>query len=110
MYVESVGVTVLGLLALTALRRFEDKDDLERRHLSVVPAGDSDGFSSVVRVLAGVGIKATEARLEKRYRGSESVAIAAFDIVYPKGLDATRLFESIQQLNGVRRVVVQHRH
>jgi putative Mg2+ transporter-C (MgtC) family protein len=33
MYVESVAATVIGVLALTLLRRFEDKDDRVRRRL-----------------------------------------------------------------------------
>jgi putative Mg2+ transporter-C (MgtC) family protein len=33
MYVESVAATIIGVLALTLLRRFEDKDDRVRRRL-----------------------------------------------------------------------------
>jgi putative Mg2+ transporter-C (MgtC) family protein len=33
MYVESVAATIMGVLALTLLRRFEDKDDRVRRRL-----------------------------------------------------------------------------
>jgi putative Mg2+ transporter-C (MgtC) family protein len=33
MYIESVAATIIGVLALTLLRRFEDKDDRVRRRL-----------------------------------------------------------------------------
>src|SRR5580693_4745533 len=36
MYVEAVSVTAIGLVALTALRRFEDKDDRVRRRILLV--------------------------------------------------------------------------
>ena len=36
MYIESVGVTVIGIAALTYLRRFEDKDDRVARRLVLV--------------------------------------------------------------------------
>ena len=35
MYIESVAATVVGIAALTILRRFEDKDDRVRRRLSL---------------------------------------------------------------------------
>jgi putative Mg2+ transporter-C (MgtC) family protein len=35
MYIESIAATVLGIAALTFLRRFEDKDDRVRRRLSL---------------------------------------------------------------------------
>ena len=35
MYIESVAATVIGIAALTFLRRFEDKDDRVRRRLSL---------------------------------------------------------------------------
>lgn len=109
MYVESLGVTLLGLLTLTALRRFEDKDDLERRHLAVVLGGDANGFADVVSALTQVGIRATDSRLEKRFRGRERTAIASFDLVYPKHIDAATVMSSLEGVPGVRRVVIQRR-
>src|SRR5579863_1636582 len=54
MYVESGVVTLLGLLALTVLRRFEDKNDhLTRRRVTVVMGEGADDVTAVVDALKG---------------------------------------------------------
>lgn len=110
MYVESLGVTILGLLALTALRRFEDKDDFERRQLSVVFIDPGTGVSEVQGALAAIGVRAVAASVDKRLRGSHQVVTAAFDLVYPKAVEAYEVVQSIENVAGVRRVTMQKRH
>jgi putative Mg2+ transporter-C (MgtC) family protein len=39
MYVESIAATIIGIIALSIMRRFEDKDDRVRRRLSLVVEG-----------------------------------------------------------------------
>jgi putative Mg2+ transporter-C (MgtC) family protein len=49
MYVESVAATVIGIAALTFLRRFEDKDNRVRRRLAITV---SDGSTTAEDLLA----------------------------------------------------------
>lgn len=61
MYVESVSATVVGITALTFLRRFEDKDDRVRRRLAVTI---SDGSTTAEALIAKLRARDVIATLE----------------------------------------------
>ncbi len=56
MYVESVAATVIGVAALTILRRFEDKDDRVRRRLTLTLTDAALGTDELVAKLAALGV------------------------------------------------------
>jgi putative Mg2+ transporter-C (MgtC) family protein len=59
MYVESVASTVVGVAALTILRRFEDKDDRVRRRLLLTLGETAIGTEQLVHKLAGLDLLPT---------------------------------------------------
>lgn len=61
MYVESVAATAIGIVTLTVLRRFEDKDDRIRRRLSLTL---EDGALSVDALLEKLELADVRATLE----------------------------------------------
>lgn len=56
MYIESVAVTLVGVIALTILRRFEDKDDRVRRRLSLTLAETAISIEALVAKLASLDL------------------------------------------------------
>ena len=68
MYYESIAATVLGVVALTLLRRFEDKDDRIRRRLVLTLTEAALPTDSLVEKLAALDLVADDRRLEPRQR------------------------------------------
>ena len=67
MFVESAAVTLMGIVALTVLRRFEDKDDhLLLRRVSVVLGEHAQDITAVVESLKKLGAKVSDVEYEKR--------------------------------------------
>ena len=56
MYVESVAATIIGVAALTILRRFEDKDDRVRRRLLLTLSEAAIATDALVTKLDGLGL------------------------------------------------------
>ncbi len=55
MFLISIAVTVMGLVALTVLRRFEDKDDHVVHGVMKVTCDDSESLDRVREAVRGVG-------------------------------------------------------
>ncbi|HEY4058088.1 MAG TPA: MgtC/SapB family protein [Kofleriaceae bacterium] len=53
MYIESVAATIIGVAALTILRRFEDKDDRVRRRLRLTLSDEAKSTDDIVKTLSG---------------------------------------------------------
>ncbi|HTR49583.1 MAG TPA: MgtC/SapB family protein [Kofleriaceae bacterium] len=70
MYVESVVATLLGIVTLTILRRFEDKDDRVRRRLALTLADSAIGADALIAKLAQHDIPATLEGWSKDTTGS----------------------------------------
>jgi len=56
MYVESVAATIIGVTALTLLRRFEDKDDRTRRRLVLTLTDTAHAIDVLVAKLAALDL------------------------------------------------------
>lgn len=56
MYVESVASTIIGVAALTILRRFEDKDDRVPRRLRLTLTGAAISTEALIAKLAELGL------------------------------------------------------
>lgn len=109
MYAVSSAVTAMGIVALTVLRRFEDKDDhLVRRRVKVV-LGEADvDIGQVVVALTALGAKASEVEYERRLDDDKKRVVATFDVQSPDTVSVAKLVGSIESVPGVRRVRVMH--
>jgi putative Mg2+ transporter-C (MgtC) family protein len=107
MYVEGVVVTAMGVVALTVLRRFEDKDDqLIRRRISVVLGEDPQSVTRIVETMTALGARVAEVEYEKRLDDKKRIA-ATFDVRLPATVSVGVLVERLEQAAEVRRVHVQ---
>jgi len=109
MFVESAAVTLMGIVALTVLRRFEDKDDhLMRRRVSVVLGEDGQDIAAVVESLKKLGAKVSDVEYEKRMDDDKKRIVATLDVQFVDTIGVPQLIEAIETVRGVRRIVVQH--
>ncbi len=108
MYIEGGASTVLGLGALTVLRRFEDKDDHQlRRRVSVVLGEDAKDFTAVSEALQGLGVAVADIEYEKRLDDDKKRIVVTFNVQGPDKVTVPQMMEVIEAVRGVRRVVVQ---
>jgi putative Mg2+ transporter-C (MgtC) family protein len=109
MFVESVAVTLMGLLALTFLRRFEDKDDhLLNRRLTIVLGESAKDIAAVVTALTGLGARASEVEYERRLEDGKRRIVATLDVQFADTIAIPQLIEAVETAPDVRRVLVQH--
>ncbi len=104
MYVESAVVTLFGIVALTVLRRFEDKNVVRRRVAVVLSEGDSldELMASVRKLGAEVSSVEYEHRLDEKKRIEVTLDV---DLDVRVGL--AELVGVIEAVPGVRRVNVR---
>jgi putative Mg2+ transporter-C (MgtC) family protein len=106
MFAESAAVTLLGIIALTALRRFEDKN-LLRRQLSIVLSEGAAELSAVLAALSAIGVVAQDVKYDKRMDDEKKRVVATFDVEFADTLAIPRLIEAVETVHGVRRIIVQ---
>jgi putative Mg2+ transporter-C (MgtC) family protein len=106
MYVEAVSVTAIGLVALTALRRFEDKDDRVRRRILLVLDDGAPPVSAIVDALIALGAIAAELEYDRRLADKKRVTVT-LDVRLPLKLGLPRLIDCLESQPGVRRIHVQ---
>jgi putative Mg2+ transporter-C (MgtC) family protein len=106
MFVESAGVTALGIVALTMLRRFEDKNML-RRQLSIELSQDGDDLSAVVGALKSIGVVASHLKYDKRLDDEKKRVVATFDVEFADNVAIQRLIDAVESVRGVRRIIVR---
>src|SRR5580692_3722296 len=81
MFVESAVVTVMGITALTVLRRFEDKEDhMQIRRVTVVLGEGSDDIRPIVAALASVGAIVSAVDYQKRLDDEKKRLAVTFDV------------------------------
>jgi putative Mg2+ transporter-C (MgtC) family protein len=108
MFVESAVVTGLGIVALTVLRRFEDKDDrLVRRRVSVVLGEDAADLTALVESLRKLGAKVSDVEYEKRLDDEKKHVVATLDVQVVDTVGALQIVQAVEAVPGVRRVAVQ---
>ncbi|HKZ03952.1 MAG TPA: MgtC/SapB family protein [Methylomirabilota bacterium] len=105
MYPEGVLATAIGLVALWALRRLEDKDEGgERRKVSLVFDERGSAAGEVARALGAAGIRASPVEYEHR-RDERRVMVALHVGIAPA--DEPRLVEILEAQPGLRSVRVE---
>jgi putative Mg2+ transporter-C (MgtC) family protein len=105
MYAESVAGTVVGVVVLTLLRRFEDKDDLTvRRRLSLTLGHNAPSISSIVDRLSALGARVTEEDYEKHLE--EGMHHITLELRLPSTVTSERVLEALEIEPGVRRIKI----
>jgi putative Mg2+ transporter-C (MgtC) family protein len=109
MFVESGVVTLMGLLALTVLRRFEDKDDHVQRRRVIVTLGEhARDVTAIVEGLRKVGAKVSVIEYEKRLEDDKRRIVAIFDVQFADSIAIYQLIEAVETAPEVQRVIVRH--
>jgi putative Mg2+ transporter-C (MgtC) family protein len=106
MLVESAAVTVLGIIALTSLRRFEDKN-LLRRQLSIVMNEGAADLSAVITALTAIGVIAQDVKYDKRLDDDKKRLVATFDVEFSDTLALPSIIAAVESVHGVRRIIMQ---
>jgi putative Mg2+ transporter-C (MgtC) family protein len=106
MFLESAAVTLLGIIALTALRRFEDKN-LLRRQLTIVLSEGAADLSAVVAALNAIGVVAQDVKYDKRLDDEKQRVVATLDLEFADTVAIPKLIEAAETVHGVRRIIVE---
>jgi putative Mg2+ transporter-C (MgtC) family protein len=106
MYVEAVIVTGFGIIALTVLRRFEDKNDhLVSRHVSLV-LGGIEVIEGVMTKLKQLDVVVEDFDYDHRLEDDKKRVEVTFDMSVPVTLGVPKVIVAIETVPGVRRVQV----
>jgi putative Mg2+ transporter-C (MgtC) family protein len=108
MYPESVAVTVLGLIALTVLRVFEDKKVLRRRIVLLLdsPSGTSSTLlAAIATEVERLRAKALE--LDYHLDVAHKQTTVSFDLLFPDSLGLGNLVAVFEAIEGVRDVHIR---
>jgi putative Mg2+ transporter-C (MgtC) family protein len=105
MYVVAVFVTIVGVVALTMMRRFEDKDDrISRRRIFLVLGGEGS-VSEISTKLTNIG--ATVSAVEYDRHVADKTLAVTLDVRFPHTVRIDRLIEEIESQPDVRRVKLE---
>lgn len=101
MYATAVYVTVLGLIALTLLRRFEDKDDSSTlRRVDVVLRG----VASLDEVVSQLGTVEAQMQIVQCERNvPENTLAATLEVRLPRKVTQQSLFDALMKCSGLER-------
>jgi len=106
MYVESLFATVMGLVTLTLLRRFEDRGvRVSRRRLSVTIDSSRSSMAAIADRLVKLGAEVREDEYERMAGGKE--ARATFELRLPPSLDPQTLVDALERDEAVRTLKLQ---
>ncbi len=106
MYVEGAVVTAFGLLALTVLRRFEDKN-VQRRRVSVALGGAAD-VAPVLEAVHKLGARTAAVDYEGSVEGDQKKSTVTFDLQLSGDISLPGLLGALESIPDVRRVHIQH--
>lgn len=106
MFVESAVVTVMGMGALTVLRRLEDKN-LVRRRIALV-CGTEQGLSPALDALTKLDAVISDVEIDKRLDEPGHPVAATLSVQLPKKTRVTEIVRCLEGVGGIRRVHVMH--
>jgi putative Mg2+ transporter-C (MgtC) family protein len=108
MYPEGIAVTIMGLIALTVFRLFEDKNDkLIRRKVSLTIADSQDAVLKIMQALTEIGAKVPDFDYEKKV-DSKTIGIK-FEVKVPTDVGVKGLIQLLEAHAGVQHVHI-HLH
>lgn len=107
MYVESVAVTAMGIIALTVFRRFEDKNDLiTKRRISLVIADDAESSTSrVMKAITDLGAIVVDVEYERRLDDKRRTALT-IDVSLPAEITVATLVETLEAVPNMKRIQI----
>lgn len=105
MYAIAVFVTIIGVLALTVLRVFEDKDDRMSRRRILLVLGVDGSVSEISNKLGEIG--ATVSAVEYDRHVADKTLAVTLDVRFPHTVRIDRLLEEIEAQRDVRRVKLE---
>jgi len=104
MYVLSAAATLIGVVALAVLRRFEHKDDQGRRKISLILADSGPPASEFLKILAQAGVAVAPAEYERRV-DEHRIHLTLQARVPPGGQE--RLVDLLESQPGLERVRIE---
>jgi putative Mg2+ transporter-C (MgtC) family protein len=105
MYVESVAVTLMGLIALTLLRRFEDKNDrMLDRHVSLVFGENPQAVPDVMKAMTQLRTAVSQFSYQKQL-ADHSLTIE-FDAKFPESVGADEFIRQLESQHGLKKIEV----
>ncbi len=106
MFVVGGAVTLLGVSALTLMRRFEDKDDhvLVRRVSVVLEASAST--AALRESIGALGVGISDLHYERRLDEKRRIELT-LELRIPEAVGAMRVIDAIEALDPVRRLRVE---
>ncbi|NUP12847.1 MAG: MgtC/SapB family protein [Polyangiaceae bacterium] len=109
MYWEAVVVTAMGTLALTVLRRFEDKNDAlpQRRRITLVLAEGVNVVEEVEEVVHALGGIVSDVEYEQRLDDKPRIQLR-LDVRLPANLRVGSLVSKLEAMKDVKRILVEH--
>lgn len=106
MFVESLAVTGLGLLALTLLRRFEDKKDhIVRRRITVSVGPGLQALALVSETLRGEGLDVRDLEYDRRF-ADEGLVVATFEVAVEVERSLVGILQRLESIPGIERIQV----
>ena len=109
MYTISVVVTGMGVVTLTVLRRFEDKNDhVLRRRVTLVLEEDPDCLEHIVKALGRLDAAVSALEYQRRLDDPKKPVLVSFDVRVSDRISLMQLVRTIDVVPGVRRVRVKH--
>jgi putative Mg2+ transporter-C (MgtC) family protein len=107
MFVESVAVTVFGIIALTLFRRFEDKNDLvTKRRVSLVLAPDAAAtVPAIMKSIAELGAGVSEVAYDRRMDDKNRTTVT-LDVTLPVSIELIELVRRLESHSGVQRIQI----
>jgi putative Mg2+ transporter-C (MgtC) family protein len=102
MYAIAVFVTLIGVVALTLVRRFEDKDDQRvRRRVSIV-LGPDGSIADVSSKLTALGVSVVPESWDRQF--ADKTLAVTLDLHFPRALGIERVLTELEEQRDVRRV------
>ncbi len=105
MYAIAVFVTVIGVVALTVLRVFENKDDRMSRRRILLVLGVDGSVSEISSKLGEIGAPVPAVEYD-RHVADKTLAVT-LDVRFPHTVRIDRLLEEIEAQRDVRRVKLE---
>ncbi|MCC6647504.1 MAG: MgtC/SapB family protein [Polyangiaceae bacterium] len=106
MFALAVVVTALGMLSLTILRRFEDKDARTREvHKVELVLDDTAPAAAVADKLRALGLSVSTLAHERK--SDKSTHSLVLEVRAPVGVDTDRILAEFGGASGVRRIRVE---
>jgi len=105
MYVESVSVTLLGVAALTLLRRFEHDSELMRRRFVLTYRQSTPSVSQLISALTAMDGKILRTELDQHFSG-ESKTKVILSVHMPSSRE-NEIIQYLQSQPDVRRLQIQ---